>query len=45
METDAPKATVAEPGNEVEVKGQTFLVGPRYKDLILVGEGAYGLVV
>ncbi|KAI6176157.1 Mitogen-activated protein kinase [Aphelenchoides bicaudatus] len=37
METEASEI--------VEVKGQQFNVAPRYKDLILVGEGAYGLVV
>jgi serine/threonine protein kinase len=28
-----------------EVKGQFFSVGPRYKDLTYIGEGAYGMVV
>jgi mitogen-activated protein kinase 1/3 len=27
------------------VRGQTFLVGPRYTGLSYIGEGAYGMVV
>lgn len=27
------------------VRGQTFLVGPRYTGLTYIGEGAYGMVV
>lgn len=27
------------------VKEQEFMVGPRYTDLIYIGEGAYGMVV
>ncbi|XP_018495667.1 mitogen-activated protein kinase 1 isoform X2 [Galendromus occidentalis] len=31
---------------EIEiVKNQTFEVGPQYKDLVYIGEGAYGMVV
>lgn len=45
METDQ-NTTIDESGTEaVEVKGQLFLVAPRYKDLIHIGEGAYGEIV
>lgn len=27
------------------VKGQIFEVGPRYYELVYIGEGAYGMVV
>jgi mitogen-activated protein kinase 1/3 len=27
------------------VRGQTFIVGPRYTGLQYIGEGAYGMVV
>jgi hypothetical protein len=27
------------------VRGQTFIVGPRYSGLQYIGEGAYGMVV
>ncbi len=27
------------------VRGQTFVVGPRYTGLSYIGEGAYGMVV
>ena len=31
---------------EVEIiKNQTFEVGPQYKELVYIGEGAYGMVV
>lgn len=32
------------PNAEV-IRGQMFEVGPRYKDLAYIGEGAYGMVV
>lgn len=31
-------------GTEV-VRGQVFEVGPRYSNLVYIGEGAYGMVV
>lgn len=33
----------SKPGLE-SVKGQNFDVGPRYTDLMYIGEGAYGMV-
>lgn len=43
----APPAQAAAAGTGVQatVRGQVFLVGPRYTDLQYVGEGAYGMVV
>lgn len=32
------------PNAEV-IRGQVFEVGPRYRDLAYIGEGAYGMVV
>lgn len=29
----------------VTIRGQIFNVGPRYKELTYIGEGAYGMVV
>lgn len=31
--------------NAEQVRGQIFDVGPRYKGLAYIGEGAYGMVV
>merc|ERR1712241_1329398 len=33
------------PGGESIVRGQNFLVAPRYNNLQYIGEGAYGMVV
>ena len=32
-------------GNGELVRGQLFEVGPRYTNLVYIGEGAYGMVV
>lgn len=40
---DATGAAGSKPGLE-SVKGQNFDVGPRYTDLLYIGEGAYGMV-
>lgn len=47
METGPPAqaAPAAPSGVQQTVRGQVFLVGPRYTDLQYVGEGAYGMVV
>ncbi|XP_055916118.1 mitogen-activated protein kinase ERK-A [Eupeodes corollae] len=37
-------AVPSNPNAEV-IRGQIFEVGPRYKDLLYIGEGAYGMVV
>lgn len=39
----ATGAAGSKPGLE-SVKGQYFDVGPRYVDLLYIGEGAYGMV-
>lgn len=39
----ATQAAGSKPGLE-SVKGQNFDVGPRYTDLLYIGEGAYGMV-
>lgn len=40
---DATGAAGSKPGLE-SVKGQNFDVGPRYTELLYIGEGAYGMV-
>lgn len=40
---EATAAAGSKPGLE-SVKGQNFDVGPRYTDLLYIGEGAYGMV-
>lgn len=40
----AEAAAAANPNAEI-VRGQVFEVGPRYKNLQYIGEGAYGMVV
>lgn len=37
-------AASANPNAEI-IRGQLFEVGPRYRDLTYIGEGAYGMVV
>ncbi|CAH4037203.1 mitogen-activated protein kinase 1 [Pieris rapae] len=41
---EAAAATTTNPNAEI-VRGQVFEVGPRYKNLQYIGEGAYGMVV
>jgi len=40
----APASVPVDPNLE-KVRGQSFTVGPRYKSLQYIGEGAYGMVV
>jgi len=42
--TQATVVDAMNPNIEI-VRGQPFEVGPRYKDLKYIGEGAYGMVV
>lgn len=42
---EAAAATCANNPNAEIVRGQVFEVGPRYKNLQYIGEGAYGMVV
>lgn len=37
-------AVTSNPNVEI-IRNQVFEVGPRYKDLAYIGEGAYGMVV
>lgn len=41
---EAAAAASTNPNAEI-VRGQVFEVGPRYKNLQYIGEGAYGMVV
>lgn len=42
---EAAAATCTNNPNAEIVRGQVFEVGPRYKSLQYIGEGAYGMVV
>lgn len=45
MAENSNNGVVTSNPNAEVVRGQMFEVGPRYKNLAYIGEGAYGMVV